>query len=188
MQDAAHVVLGEVVGAHGTRGELRVRLLGEGAESLRRVPEVVLIAPRRAASGQASRGDLAGDAIHAVIAVRSGRRGGEARIALGGIESRDAAEAVAGLLVAADARHLEPLPDGEFYCFELVGCAVEAADGRLLGTLRAHWDTGGHGVLVVEGSQGEEVLLPAAEPLLREVDLVRRRIVIEVPEGLLDPA
>ena len=177
MSRPARVVLGEVVGAHGTRGELRVRLLGDGPANLLRVPEIELVG--------ASAADVLGR--HAVSGARPGRRG-EVRIALAGIASREAAAALAGLLVAADARHLEPLPDGEYYCFELVGCAVEATDGRRLGTLRAHWDTGAHGVLVVEGDNGEEVLLPAAAALLREVDLSQRRIVIEVPEGLLDPA
>jgi 16S rRNA processing protein RimM len=178
MSRATRVVLGEVVGAHGTRGELRVRHLGDGPESLLRAPEVELVA-----AGE----DAPASGRHAVSAARPGRRG-EVRMALAGIASREAAAALAGLLVAVDARSLEPLPDGEYYCFELVGCAVEASDGRTLGTLRAHWDTGAHGVLVVEGDDGREVLLPAAPELVREVDPARRRIVIEVPEGLLDPA
>jgi 16S rRNA processing protein RimM len=151
-----------------------VRLLGDGPGNLGRAPQVALVAPARDGAS----------ASYDVVAVRPGRRG-EARVTLAGIGSREAAAALAGRLVETERRHLAPLADGEFYCFELVGCTVAATDGRLVGTLRAHWDTGGHGVLVVEGSEGEELLLPAAEALLREVDLARRRIVIEVPEGLL---
>jgi ribosomal 30S subunit maturation factor RimM len=40
----------------------------------------------------------------------------------------------------------------------------------------------------VEDQTGRELLLPVAQALLREVDVAARRIVIEVPEGLLPRA
>jgi ribosomal 30S subunit maturation factor RimM len=43
-------------------------------------------------------------------------------------------------------------------------------------------------VLVIERDAGRELLVPAAASLLREVDVVGRRIVIELPPGLLDEA
>jgi 16S rRNA processing protein RimM len=177
---AARVVLGEVVGAHGTRGELRARILGDGPGNLGRAPAVALV-------GRSAGPDDAAARVFEVEATRPGRPG-ELRLTLRGVTSREAAEALAGLLVAGDTAHLEPLPEGEFYWFELVGCAVEASDGRALGTVRALWDTGAADVLVLEGSRGEEVLLPAAAELLREVDVARGRIVIDVPAGLVDPA
>jgi 16S rRNA processing protein RimM len=108
------------------------------------------------------------------------------RLALRGIGSREAAQALVGALVGVEAGQLAPLPSGEFYWYQLVGCTVVSSHGRALGTVRALWDTGAHDVLVVEDERGAEVLLPAAEDLLREVDVERGRIVIEVPEGLLD--
>jgi 16S rRNA processing protein RimM len=64
---------------------------------------------------------------------------------------------------------------------------VETSDGRKLGTVRELMETGAHDVLIVEDGTGRDLLLPAAGALLREVDVAGRRIVIEVPEGLLDP-
>jgi ribosomal 30S subunit maturation factor RimM len=42
--------------------------------------------------------------------------------------------------------------------------------------------------VVAEEETGRELLLPVVRALLREVDVAGRRIVIEVPEGLLAPA
>jgi 16S rRNA processing protein RimM len=67
-----------------------------------------------------------------------------------------------------------------------VGCRLEGADGTVVGTVRGIWQTGAHDVLVVESDAGVERLVPAAEELLREVDLPGRRIVVEIPPGLLD--
>jgi len=41
---------------------------------------------------------------------------------------------------------------------------------------------------VVEGDDGRERLVPTAGPLVREIDLEARRIVVEDVAGLLDPA
>lgn len=171
------VLVGRVVGAHGLRGELRVRLLDGDENHLRAVPSVLL-----------AREEGDPRAVEArVRAVGTGRRG-EARLALEGVDSREAAEALAGRLVLAHAEHLEPLRAGEYYQYELVGCRVEDGAGRALGVVQGVWETGAPDVLVVvdEAGGGRELLIPAAGEILREVDLSERRIVIEAPEGLLD--
>jgi len=172
---ASGVVLGEVIGAHGTCGELRVAIFGDGPANLLRAPELILGAPPEHA-----------DRVVKVQSAVAGRPG-EVRLTLHGVDSRETARALAGLRVSVAPRHLEPLPSGEFYWYQLVGCAVEAHDGRALGTVRGLFETGAHDVLVVEDADGREVLLPTAGDLLREVDVAGRRIVIEVPDGLLDP-
>ncbi len=174
------VELGEVIGAHGTAGELRVAVLGDGPANLTNLRSLVLIGPDRVLVPGGR------EVEREVESARAGRPG-EVRLRLRGVGSREAAQALAGLRVGARPEQLEPLREGEHYWFQLVGCAVEAHDGRALGTVRALWETGAADVLVVEDESGREVLLPAAADLLREVDVERGRIVIEVPEGLLDP-
>jgi 16S rRNA processing protein RimM len=166
-----------VSGAQGTQGELRIRWLGDGPDNLLRAPRIAL--------GTAA--DDPGLRWHEVKRAAPGR-GGEVRVELAGIETREAASALAGLFAIGDAAHLAPLPPGEHYGFEWIGCAVEASDGRSLGTVRELWDAGAHDVLVVEDETGRDLLLPVAQALLREVDMERRRIVMDVPEGLLEPA
>lgn len=165
-----------MIGAHGVRGELRVAVLGDGPANLLRLRSLLATEP---GGGPAPR-------AWEVESAAAGRPG-EVRMRLRGIESREAAQALAGLRLGARPEDLQALPDGEFYWFQLIGCAVETHDGRALGTVRALFETGAADVLVVEDEAGREVLLPAAADLLREVDVERGRIVIEVPQGLLDP-
>lgn len=172
------VELGTVIGARGTRGELRVAVLGDGPDNLLRVRSLVLIG--------AGVGETAGSPREREVESAAAGRAGEVRMRLRGVDDRETAQALAGTRLAARPEQLAPLAEGEHYWFQLVGCAVEAHDGRALGRVRALWETGAHDVLVVEDETGREVLLPAAAALLREVDVERGRIVIEVPEGLLD--
>lgn len=170
---AFRVELGQVVGAFGIRGELRVKLFGDDARHLGTTERVSLAS--EASDPRAK--------TYAVIALQAGRAG-EARLKLEGVESREAAEAKTGLLVCCDPGVLESLPRGEYYWYELIGCTVWESTGERLGVLRSLLATGAHDVFVVEGEAGDELLLPAAESLIREIDPVAKRIVVEVPEGI----
>lgn len=176
MTRAHRVELGHVVGAHGLRGEIRVRFLGDDAGNLLEATGVWL-----------GRGAEDADARH--VEVRHARPGrpGEVRMTLAGVEGRDAAEALRGQTLMAEPRDLETLPDGEYYWYEFIGCEVVGHDGRPIGTVREIWETGAHDVLVVEDAVGAQRLLPTAAEFLREVDIERGRIVIEVIPGLLEP-
>ncbi|UCE86162.1 MAG: 16S rRNA processing protein RimM [Deltaproteobacteria bacterium] len=169
------VVLGRIVGAHGVRGAMNVRYFGDGPANLLRMPAVAVAA-------EASEVEAP---VFEVGAARPGRPG-QVRLTLVGVEDRDAAEALRGRLVLGEATYLAPLPAGEFYWHQLIGCQVEGHDGTRIGTVREVWETGASDVLVVEAEDGRRVLLPTAKPLLREIDLDASRIVIEVIPGLLD--
>lgn len=169
-------MLGEIVGAHGLRGELRVRFSGDSPEHLLAC-EAVWIG-RHADDPEARR--------FAVEAAGLGR-GGEVRLQLDGIRSREAVAAWVGWLVSAPAAILPVLPEGEFYWFELIGCRVESASGERVGSVREIWETGAHDVLVVEDEEGRRRLVPTAAELMTEVDLEARRIIVVDLPGLLDP-
>ena len=67
------------------------------------------------------------------------------------------------------------------------GCEVEDGAGRSIGRVREIRGTGAQDLLVVDGAGGAEHLIPAVREWWREVDLAGRRIVVELPPGLLEP-
>jgi len=169
------VVLGRIVGAHGLRGQLRVRYFGDGPDNLLRCAELWL--------GE-SREDTAARSCE-VTGGGSGR-GGEVRLALRGIDDREAAAALRGLLVLVDESCLEALPRGEYYWHQLVGCRVEGDDGTAIGLVAEIWETGAHDLLVVEDEAGRRHLLSTARELIPEIDIEARRIVVKMLPGLID--
>lgn len=169
-------MLGRVVGAHGVRGEIRVRWFGDGPENLLRAKRVEL-ADARGLEDPAPLG----------CEIEGGGRGraGEVRLTVRGVEGRDAAEALRGRLVLIEASALPPAPAGEVYGYQLVGCQVVLPSGESVGRVRELWDAPGQDVLVVAGTDGRDRLIPVA--LARELDVAARRIVIEDLPGLIDP-
>jgi 16S rRNA processing protein RimM len=171
-------VLGRVVGAHGIRGEVRVRWLGGGPANLLEAREVEL-ADARGLEDPAPLG--------CVIEGGGTGRAGEVRLRLRGVGDRDAAAALRGRLVLVGVESLPPLEEGELYAHQLLGCAVELASGEPVGRVREIWDTPAHDTLVVVGDDGRDRLIPFAAGITRSVDLGARRIVIEDLRGLTEP-
>jgi 16S rRNA processing protein RimM len=101
-----------------------------------------------------------------------------------GIASREAAAAlVNGTLWSEEAALPDPGP-GVAYAFQLVGLAVETAEGRALGTLEAVITTAANPIYVVRGER--ELLIPAAPGVVQRVDLAAGRVVVSLPPGLED--
>jgi 16S rRNA processing protein RimM len=169
------VVLGRIVGAHGLRGEVRVRIFGDGPDNLLSCSELWL--------GQ-SRDDTS--ARNYEVAGGGSGRSGEVRLALRGIGDRNTAMALRGLMVLVEESFLGELPQGEYYWHQLVGCSVEGDDGTAIGRVSEIWETGAHDVLVVEDGAGSRHLLSTARELIPEIDVEARRIVVKMLPGLID--
>lgn len=100
-----------------------------------------------------------------------------------GVADRTAAEGWVGAEVLAEREDLGEAEEGTFYWVDLVGLEVVTAAGAPVGKVTGLLETGAVDVLEVRGEKGE-VLIPLAPYV--EVDLERRRIVVDPPEGLLE--
>lgn len=92
---------------------------------------------------------------------------------------------VGGRLVIAEA-DVEPLAEGQFFERQIIGSEVFTSDGGTLGVITRIMRTGGTDLLVLQGVDGLERLIPFADDICTEVDLAAKRITIAPPDGLLD--
>jgi len=112
------------------------------------------------------------------------RQHGRCVLKFRGIDSIEAAEEIVGCEIGIRRQDLLAPEDGSFYTFQLKGCAV--FDGpEFIGTVTGVLDSGGADVLQVHRDH-EETLIPFAQSFLKKIDLERRRIDVELPEGLRD--
>lgn len=102
-----------------------------------------------------------------------------------GVDSISAAEKLSGADVAIPREERAPLPEGEYYQSDLVGCSVVTREGEPIGTVQGWQEYGGPPLLEVS-APGGPVLIPFAKSICIEIDLLHRRIVVDLPEGLRD--
>lgn len=169
------IELGRVVGAHGLKGQIRVRFFGDSPDNLIHSKQLWLAESRDDPAARCFDVQFGGTG-----------RSKEARLALKGIVDRDLADGLRGLIVLGEAARLGVLEEGEFYWYELVGCQVETEDAQCVGTVREIWETGAHDVLVVVDEAGRQNLIPTAHEFMRNVDLEAMKITVATVPGLLD--
>ena len=155
------VVLAAVAGAHGVKGEVRLKLFADSAESLARHPALFV-----------------GGAERRLLSVRDGGKTAVARFE--GIGDRSAAEALRGSLVEIDRAALPPLDEGEYYHADLVGLPCVDQEGAELGTVVAVENFGAGDLLEVDDGGGKRSLVPFRPGI---ADLDGERVVID-PEFL----
>lgn len=100
-----------------------------------------------------------------------------------GIDEREQAEDLKGGYIEIDVEQLPELENGVYYVFELIGMGVYSASGELLGEITDVQRYPANDVYVVEGNKGK-LLLPAIRDVVRKVDVKRKRMEIELLDGL----
>ena len=165
------VLVGRIARAHGNRGQVIVDPATDFPEERFKAGSVVHM----------RRSDAAEPVT--IESVRFHR--GRPIIGLAGIDTMDAAEALAGVELRISDDALQPLPAGSYYHHDLIGCSVETPRGETIGRVTSVDGDAAGSRLVVHTPNGE-VLIPMAEGIWKAVDVPARKIVVEPPEGLLD--
>jgi 16S rRNA processing protein RimM len=140
------VALAAVAGAHGIKGEVRLKLFAESVASLKAHKSVYIGGERRE--------------------IRDLRDANKTAIArLDGVSDRNAAEALRGQLVEVDRDALPPLAEGEYYHADLVGLPCVGPDGEALGTVAGIENFGAGDLIEVLLPDGKRSLIPFRDPI-----------------------
>ena len=85
-----------------------------------------------------------------------------------------------GATVVVDRSERFSLPDDEYYIDDLVGLVVKDAQGSVIGRLAEVWETPANDIYQVLDDDGREILLPAIDDVILEVDIEGGRIVVDI--------
>jgi len=103
------------------------------------------------------------------------------------VDTAEAAGKLRGYDLTIPRSELRPLPEGEYYTYQLIGLEILTTEGKLLGEISDIITTAGNDIYVVRGESGE-LLIPAIEDVVKSIDLEKRAVIIEAIEGLLPPS
>ena len=103
-----------------------------------------------------------------------------------GYDSIEAAKEFAGFELAIPASQRIELAADQFYDWELKGCRVESIDGEFIGSVSEVMRTGGVEILVVVGDTDQNFLIPMAQDICISIDVEKKLILVDPPEGLLE--
>lgn len=165
-----YLEVGQIVGTHGVRGEMRVNPWADSPEFLKQFKTLYY--------------DNSGEKSVKVISARP--HGNVVILKLEGVDTVETASAMRNRVLfmkRADAR----LAKGSYFISELIGCDVFDADDDSInyGTLSDVSETGANDVWHITRN-GKEYLIPAIPDVVISVDVEANRVEIKPLRGIFD--
>lgn len=163
-EQTRRILLGEISGVHGIRGDILVRTYTETPEAI------------------ASYGPLAdatGTKTFALKIVRVTDKGVVARIA--GISDRTTAEALRGTKLFVARNQLPEAKASEYYHTDLIGLEALDEDGAHLGEIVSVQNFGAGDLLELKPDAGATEFIPFEDQWVPHVDIAARTVTIKRP-------
>ena len=167
------VAVGRVLRPHGVRGEVVVQVLSD--------------VPQRLDPGSSMFAVWEGRSPRTLVVetFRPHKSGGMVRFA--GIADRDQAEELRDAWLEVDRSQVPAPEEGTYYWYQLLGCRCFDAgnDEEDLGEIVDLVEDGG-GLLLIVSDGRRQIPIPFVRSFLKNVDVERGRIELELPPGLLE--
>jgi len=170
-----YLAIGRIMRPHGVHGELRAEILTDypdHVQTLARHRRTLYVGPTHRHL------TLTGVRFHQDAMLLTFKE----------CTTRDEADALRGALVEIPVEDAVPLEEGEYYHYQLIGIHVMTEDGEMLGDIVEVFTLpGANDVYVIHGPRGE-ILIPAIEDVVIELNVEAGRVIIRPLPGLLDVA
>jgi 16S rRNA processing protein RimM len=164
------LAVGEIVGTHGLKGDLKIRPYANRAGLLFEAQAVFF--------------HCAGEKFftHKPIRVTPHKKG--VLLRLEGLSDINSVQHLMGCEILIDVNNLVKNEENDSTIFKLIGMNVADSSLGELGTIEDIFTTAAHDILVVEGPFGE-VLIPAVNEFITEINYPEKRILVDLPDGLV---
>ncbi|MDD4504160.1 MAG: ribosome maturation factor RimM [Clostridiaceae bacterium] len=105
-------------------------------------------------------------------------------IKLKGIDTEEEANKLRNLYMKVDRKSAVKLPKDSYFICDLIDLEVYDEKGSLLGTIKDVLQTGSNDVYIIR-TEEKDILVPALKNVVKKIDLVNKKIMVELPEGLI---
>jgi 16S rRNA processing protein RimM len=169
VQEDTFLLIGRIVGVHGLKGILKVHSYAES-------PDVFCAGSLIFLKKEDDR-----SLSYSITMAKPHKR--TVLLSLDGVSTVDMAKELVGAGLFLERTQLPELEEGTYYWHDIVGLSVFAIDEEYLGQVDSIIPTGSNDVLVVKNSD-REILIPALESVVLEIDFKSKMMRIDLPEGL----
>ncbi|HMZ06548.1 MAG TPA: ribosome maturation factor RimM [Anaerolineales bacterium] len=166
--ESVYLAIGFLRRPHGVQGELIMDLHTDFPDRIRSGRKVYI-----------------GEGHEAATLGSTRAHGNGMLVKIRGCDSPEAAGRFRNQWVYVKSAEVPPLPDGQYYKYELIGVQVFDENRLSLGTITEIIETGANDVYVVKNEGGRELLLPAIPEVVLAVNIAERTMNVHLLDGLL---
>ena len=104
---------------------------------------------------------------------------------LEGIDDIDEAQKYRNFYIKINREDAVELEDNSYFIVDIIGSEVYTDEDVFLGKVIDVFPTGSNDVYTVKAEDGKEILLPAIEDVIKNVDIKNKKIIVHLLEGLI---
>ena len=112
--------------------------------------------------------------------------GGRPVVKVEGYNGREEVSRLTNLSIEIPMTEARELPEGSYYQFDLVGCRVTGVDGVEYGMIEEVLLYPANDLYRIKSDEFGEILLPAVDRFIVKVDIDKKTIIIDPPDGLIE--
>lgn len=165
-----YLKVGQIINTHGVRGEIKVFPL---TDDVKRFGKLKVIYMRQADEYRAYK--LEGIKYFKNLVI----------VKLEGINSMNEAVKLVDSYLYVNRENAVKLSKDTYFIADLIGINVYTIDDEYLGTIINVFPTGSNDVYEIKKDDGKTFLIPAIKDVVKEIDIEKRSMRIELLEGLL---
>ena len=169
LDEPVFVVIGKFRKPHGIRGEIVMTVLTDFPDLVKTGEKIFV-----------------GEAYHPYLIKNIRWHGADMLVSLEELPDRTAVEIFRNIMVYMKAGDIPELPEGGFYTHQLVGMEVITDQGQNLGRIKEIIVTGANDVYLVEPVEGKDILIPAIDQVVLDINQDEGKGLIHIIPGLLD--
>ncbi len=160
------IEIGKIVNTHGLRGHIKVEPWCDGIETFEYLKRVFV-----------------GNVEYGIENVKIQKS--LFLLKLAKLDTIEEAEKLKNKVIYADEDEMPPLPEGVFYIKDIIGLSVYDGD-KFIGEVTDWIETGANNVYIIKRPNGKDVLIPAIDSVIAEVDIENKKMSVNMLEGLME--
>ena len=161
-----YIDFGKITSTHGIRGEVKIYPYTDDVDNILSLKKIYM--------------DRKG---YKVSSIRFHKNMFIAKLV--GINTVEEAETFRNKFVQREIDEDEKLEEDTYYIKDLIGIEVYLEKGELFGKIKDVFETGANDVYVIKTMDEKEVLIPAIKSVVKDVDILNGKMIIELMEGLV---
>lgn len=161
-----YIEIGKIVNTHGLKGHVKVEPWCDGIETFEYLKRVFI-----------------NNKEYNVESVKSQKN--FFLLKLAELNKVEEAELLKGKIINAQEDEMLPLPEGVYYIKDIIGLSVYEGE-KLIGEITDWIETGSNNVYVIKRSKGKDVLIPAIDSVIKEIDIENKKMSVNMLEGLME--
>ena len=164
------IMVGKVVSTQGNKGEIKVLPLTDSTDRFKKLTSIFI-------RNNIDRKTLKIEKIRI--------KENMVILKIENIENIKEAKMIVGSYLEVKRENAVKLPKDTYFVFEIIGLEVYNKNNIFLGKVENVISTGSNDVYVVKSKDKEELFIPAIREVVKNIDLEKKRITINMVDGLI---